>query len=682
MDPLFKDKTGELPHDPGAPPPSHPTPSAAANQGNAADDLTLSQTRYTALINHLRDGLAVYQAVEEGNDFVIVDFNPAAERMERVRKEDIVGRKVSEVFPGVAKFGLLEVFRRVWQSGRSEHFPVRRYEDERIRGWRDNLVYRLPSGEVVALYRDETNHKRQEEELKRTNQTLQAALRMGRLGYWHFDAARRQMQWSDQMFAMLGQDPALGVPNLSAHHQWVHPEDRDLVAETMQRALAEGESREMVVRLVMPDQRVRWFNTQCHPQHDETGAITGLNGILLDITEIKEVEIAKESLERQLHRAQKMEALGTITGGIAHDFNNILGIILGNAELTKDEVPPASPASRNLDEIVEATLRARGIIRQLLSFARDTQYKPAPTDLGGLVEQAMHFIRAAVPANVHIRQSIRSSHPLITVDAGQIHQVLLNLCTNAMHAMEPDGGVLEVAVHDVRIAEGNGDKPKGLPPGEYLCLSVRDTGHGIDPVCMERIFDPYFTTKDVGKGSGLGLAVVHGIVQKHGATIHVESKRGRGSLFSIYFPRRPSSAPATSQDAAEPAAMGQESILMVEDEKALASTSRDILQRLGYRVTLAENGEQALALVQDGATRFDLVISDMTMPGMGGDMLVDKLRKIRPGLPVLLCTGFSPKMDQDKAQKLGIHYAEKPLDRKTLICLVRQVLDGGAKAQA
>ncbi len=636
-------------------------------------DIQTYQQYYQALADHLRDGLVVYRAVDNGNDFLIIEFNPAAERIEQIRKEQVLGQRLSKVFPGVAPFGLLEVLRRVWQTGRTEHFPVHRYVDDRISGWRENLVYRLPSGDVVALYSDETQHKQYEQDLKRTNQAHKAALAMARLGYWQYDAARRRVEWSDQMFSLLGRDPALGVPSLDEHLHLIHPEDRNLIAKTTRRALEKGESSEVVVRILMPNQNVRWLTTQCHPQYNESGAITGLNGIILDITEIKEAEMARESLELQLHRSQKMEALGTITGGIAHDFNNILGIILGNAELAKDEVPPTSAAKGNLDEIVQATLRAKEIIRQLLSFARDPSYKPVPTDLGRIVEESIQLIRAAVPANIQIRQAIRSSHPIIHADASQIRQILLNLCTNAMHAMEPDGGLLEIAVHEVKVAESHSHAEKRLTPGDYLCLSVRDTGHGIDPECIERIFDPYFTTKEVGKGSGLGLAVVHGIVQKHGAMITVESKKGRGTLFSIFFPRCQSPDGAANSGTAT---KGHESILVVDDEKSLANAYRKILQQSGYQVTTAENGEQALSLIQKESLRFDLVISDMAMPGMRGDVLAQQIRITRPDLPVLLCTGFSAQMTPEKARAMGVHFTEKPIGRHSLTQLVRRILDG------
>lgn len=388
---------------------------------------------------------------------------------------------------------------------------------------------------------------------------------------------------------------------------------------------------------------------------------------LRDITE-------QMHLEQHLQQSQKMESIGTLAGGIAHDFNNILGIIIGNAELALNNIPRENKAQSNLEEIRTASLRARDVVKQLLSFARKTDLEKKPIIIAPIIKETLKLLRSSVPTSIDIRQNISKDIDTIMADPTQIHQIILNLCTNAVHAM-PDGGILEVALKNMELDEAMAARYADLKPGLYVNLIVNDTGHGIPEEEMDRIFDPYFTTKEVGKGTGMGLAFVHGIVKSHEGWLSVESEPGKGTIFSIFFQAVEKEA-VIETETAEEVPTGNERILFVDDMESMVFIGQNRLEKLGYRVETRMNPVEALELFRADPHRFDLVITDMAMPRMTGDRLVKEMLKIRPDLPTILCTGFSEKIDEIKAKEIGIcEYIEKPLTMIDLAKAVRKVLD-------
>ncbi|MGD8549522.1 MAG: response regulator [Desulfobacterales bacterium] len=392
-----------------------------------------------------------------------------------------------------------------------------------------------------------------------------------------------------------------------------------------------------------------------------------LYSIIHDITEQKE-------LEAQLRQAYKMESIGTLAGGIAHDFNNILGIILGNTELAMDDVPEWNPARLNLEEVRTASLRAKDVVRQLLSFARKTGPERKPININSVITGALKLLRSSIPTSIEIRSNITKESQVILADPTQINQVMINLCTNAAQAVEDEDGVIEVILEKVALEESTAQY-YGLSPGLYARLTVNDTGHGIDPEIQDRIFDPYFTTREVGKGSGMGLAVVHGIVMNHDGTILVDSSIGKGATFKVFFPiveTEPLPEITTDEDLPT----GKERIIFIDDEESILRMGRQRLERLGYMVESTTSPIEALALFRSQPDQFDLVITDLTMPKMTGDKLVKEILNIRPDIPVILCTGFSEKLDEEKAREIGAaDYLEKPLDKRDFAFKVRKVLD-------
>ena len=401
-----------------------------------------------------------------------------------------------------------------------------------------------------------------------------------------------------------------------------------------------------------------------------------LYSIVYDITARKKAEEEKAALETQLLHAQKMESIGTLSGGIAHDFNNLLGIILGNAELAMDDMPEWHPAKFNLNEIRTASLRARDVVKQLLSFSRKTDPKQRPVKLVQIVEDALKILRSSIPTSVEIHQNTPiDTDDTILADSTQINQVMINLFTNAAHAMEDTGGVITIGIENMDLDHVSAPIYPDLSPGSYVKLTVSDTGTGIDHEIKDRIFDPYFTTKEVGKGTGIGLSVVHGIVKSHKGAIFVDSQFGKGTTFSIFFPVA-EEAVVIEAEPDDEFPTGNERILIVDDEESMADIGRRRLERLGYQVEARTDPKEALDLFRAAPDQFDLVITDMTMPHITGDNLVKEILNIRPDMPTILCTGFSEKIDEEKAKQIGVReYIEKPIDQGRLSRLVRKVLD-------
>jgi PAS domain S-box-containing protein len=413
---------------------------------------------------------------------------------------------------------------------------------------------------------------------------------------------------------------------------------------------------------------------EVHAQTFEYNGRLAVLSTVRDITDRKRAEKERLALEAQLQQAQKMESIGTLAGGIAHDFNNILGIILGNAELAMDDVPEWNPAKFNLKEIRTASLRAKDVVRQLLSFARKTRLEKKPTNIVPIVKESLKLLRSSIPTSIEIHQNITAEVDTILADPTQINQVLINLCTNANHAM-PDGGIIEVILNNAALNENETAQYPDLNPGRYVNLTVSDTGHGIPKEDMDRIFDPYYTTKEVGKGTGMGLAVVHSIVKEHNGIVSVKSEPGKGTTFSIFFPAVDKDVVVESEPA-EKLPMGNEKILFIDDEESIVIMARQMLERLGYEVDAKMNSIEALELFRSKPDQFDLVITDLTMPKMTGDKLVQEILNIRPDIPVILCTGFSEKIDEKKATALGAaDYIEKPVNQHDFAFKVRKVLD-------
>jgi PAS domain S-box-containing protein len=417
-----------------------------------------------------------------------------------------------------------------------------------------------------------------------------------------------------------------------------------------------------------------WIFLDAKYEYDRDGKLKGATVVAHDITDRKQAEEEKSRLEDQLQQAQKMEAIGTLAGGIAHDFNNILSVIIGYTELILMNGNVDSEVKQNLKEIFNASKHARDMVKQILAFSRQSKHERKPIQVRHIVKEALKMLRASLPATIEIKQKIEKNTGVIEADPAQFHQVLMNLCTNAAHAMHEKDGVLEISLSNIDWDQNADARPPGLQPGPYLKLSVSDTGDGIHPETRDQIFEPYFTTKEKGEGTGLGLAVVQGIIKSHNGAVTVESEVGQGSTFHLYLPLIQGNV-KTDEAASAPLPMGQERILLVDDEQPLVEIGKQMLERLGYTVAARTSCVEALALFKAQPDHFDLVITDIVMPNMTGETLAEKLMAIRGDIPVILCTGYSEKFTRKHASAMGVQsFLMKPLLMQDLATTVRQAL--------
>jgi len=456
----------------------------------------------------------------------------------------------------------------------------------------------------------------------------------------------------------------------SSYPEHVHPDQRDIGDQRMRQLIAgEIDSVSFERHYIRLDGTDFWGFLTGRRHEDEEGNFISLVGTIADITE-------RKSLENELRQAYKMESLGTLTGGVAHDFNNILNVILGNSELALADVPESNPAYSNLKKIRTAGFRAADIVKQLLSFSRQSNQEFKPIELSSIINDSLKLLRSLIPSNIETKKVFKAENETILADPVQINQVVMNLCMNASQEMEKDGGLLEIILDNFHLDQNIIKDYIDLPTGYYLRMRIIDTGSGIDPKFIDRIFDPYFTTKEIGKGSGIGLAVVHGIVKNHNGAISVDSEPGKGTTFKILFPLIEKKKFDSEPKKVESIPHGKETILFVDDDEAIADITKKTLERIGYQVKICLDSIDALELFKSNPNHFDLVITDMTMPKMTGDKLAKKMIELRSDIPVIISTGYSSLIDEDKAKKIGIaDFIMKPVSMSAIAHIIRKVLD-------
>ncbi|NBV20561.1 MAG: response regulator [Proteobacteria bacterium] len=504
--------------------------------------------------------------------------------------------------------------------------------------------------------------------LRESQQLLEKAQHIGQIGSWVSDPdLTGRLIWSAQTARIFGFAPGEFDGRVESFFALLHPDDRACVAQAAQAAFIAGLPYNLEHRIVRRDGQVRWVHEQADVERDPAGRPLRMVGVVQDITD-------RKHLEEQLRQAQKMEAIGQLAGGIAHDFNNLLTAIMCNVELVRSMAPDDPVLPDCHAAILVATERARDLVRQILAFSRRQEHQRQPMQLHVVIKEALKLLRATVPAAVEFRASIPLT-PTVLANPSEIHQVTLNLCTNAWHALQGRAGTIRVELAETEVSPDFARLHPDLRPGPYVSLTVADNGCGMDTATLQHIFEPFFTTKPLGEGTGLGLAVVHGIVKTHDGGIVVESQPGQGTSFSLYFPVFEAEAMA---DPAQPAPLRtgkDERVLFVDDEEPLAKLGQVLLSRLGYRATTLTSPVEALALFERDPRQFDLVITDLNMPGLSGLELARKLFELRPGLPIILTTGFSATLTLESLREQGIReLLHKPYDLRGITEALRRLL--------
>jgi len=444
--------------------------------------------------------------------------------------------------------------------------------------------------------------------------------------------------------------------------------------ENIRQAIEERQPKKTTRVVDQRDGKSRYADIIVYPLIGE--AVAGAVIRIDDVTEQVDAETEKTKLLTQLQHAQKMEAIGALASGIAHDFNNILTPILGYADMIRNETPEDSHVCAYLTAVLSAGNRAKDLVSQILSFSRQREQERQPVHIHLIVKEALKLLRASIPTTIDIQTDIDQKCCQVLADPSQIHQIVMNLCTNSYHAMRATGGVLAVSLAPIDIGpEDAKNISPDLVPGPYVHLAIKDSGHGMDHMTMERIFEPYFTTKKEGEGTGLGLSVVHNIVKSHGGHVTAASELGKGATFHVYLPRLPQAGAPLAQ-VLETLPLGNERILLVDDEEVIMRMEELMLTDLGYRVTALKNSEQAWLTFSARPDDFDLIITDMTMPHMTGLELTQKILALRPDIPIIMCTGFSELVNEEQAKEHGVReYLMKPVMKRDMSYAIRKALD-------
>jgi two-component system, cell cycle sensor histidine kinase and response regulator CckA len=504
--------------------------------------------------------------------------------------------------------------------------------------------------------------------LRRSEERTNYALGAAGMGVWELDVATRRLTWSETMAPLFGLTPQQAPTTAEAFLALIHPDDRRLVEDSLATTMRDGTDYEVEFRALWPDGSTRWNAGQARMVRHSDGTPLRLLGIGTDISE-------RKSLEAQFRQAQKMEAVGLLAGGVAHDFNNLLTAILGYSTFVIDSFGPQDRRRADMEEVLKAGQRAAVLTRQLLAFSRKQVLQPTSVDLNTLVLGIRQMLGRLIGEHVDLVPILAPDLGTVRADPGQLEQVLMNLVLNARDAM-PSGGRLAVETANVELDQSF-MQDVTIHPGSYVLLAVSDNGVGMNEATKQRLFEPFFTTKEQGKGTGLGLATVYGIVKQTGGYIWVYSEPGKGATFKIYLPRAtgdPKVAHNVAVDEELPA--GTETVLVVEDEEAVRLLTRRILERAGYRVFDASNAGQAEALFERQATLFDLLVTDVIMPGASGPRLFERLAQLRPDLKVLYVSGYTGDTIEHQGELAhGVEFLRKPFTADALTRRVRDVLD-------
>ena len=651
----------------------------------AQEALRQSEQQLALIFNNATDMMALCR-VEPGGVFRFVSVNKTYLKAVNaagfsVKESDLVGRTLQEVNEGVYHFSA------DYNRGKHARFltvvssrEVLAYDDVHDapagRSFGETVLTPLLDKDgactfVLYCSRDVTGQRRAAEALARSEDNYRTLFEQATDAIFLCAADGRLLDVNRHTVLLTGfSREDLLEKNM---YEAISPEDHGYLRHCLQELLREG-TRFSVYRFLCKDGSI--FPGETNTKLLPDGRVLAM---VRDITERKVAEEQRTKLEMELRQAQKIQAIGTLAGGIAHDFNNILAAILGNAQLLKLTLAPAHEGHNNVSQILVASHRAKDLVQQILMFSRQREQSRQLLKLEPLLREAIKLISVSLPPAIQLNLVVTPELPAVLADPTQIHQVVVNLCTNALHAMRDLGGTLAMSLTVVSLPEQNSRSKPNLPNGRYVCLMVADSGHGMDAATMERMYDPFFTTKPVGEGTGLGLAVVHGIVQSNDGAISVTSEPGKGTVFKLYFPAR-DARPGTVQPwPVSEIKRGQgEHIVFVDDEVSIAEVAKVMLGKLGYRVTLFTDPRQALEYLQTSREALSLLMTDLSMPGVSGMDLIRAVTLNRPDLPVILLTGYGKAFDSKAATGLNVsEVIHKPFTMEQLSAVIES--DLGAK---
>lgn len=623
--------------------------------------LSASEARFRNLFESMGDGVIICETDPGSQEFIIKDINPAGKDISKLDNVEYQNRRIQDVFPGAPNTRLMDAMHQVRLTGKPVHIPDTFYRDSRTSGWRTRYLFRLPTGEIVCMYRDVTERKNTEKGLlllaNAIKQTCEAVIIVNEKGVIEFVNQAFENMTGYASNEVIGQKP--GILRNEAQDEIVYDKFRDVIKM----------AKPWSGRLIQKRKDNTLFEVQATISPVKVTEET-LNFIFVqrDITE----EI---KAEKALRQAQKIEAIGTLAGGIAHDLNNILFPIMGHAELAMEYAPDNRKVISHLDGIIKASQRAKDLVRQILTFCRASDMLPHPVQIQPVIKEAVKFLRASIPSSINIVSHIEESCGPILADPSQIYQVVINLCTNALDAVKKTGGSIQLSVTSIKHTGTGNTLPRGLAAGRYACLKITDNGEGMQPDVMEHIFNPFFTTKKIGEGTGLGLSIVHGIVQKHNGLIEVSSKKGQGTTFEIYFPIINALTEIPTQPPFRETLKNSGHILLVEDDEMVCRAEILMLETAGYQITAFRDPIEAIEAFNETPKAFDVVVTDYNMPQLSGTELAHVLKEIRPDIPILMLSGLQ-EIDTDDAPISDVidRLAAKPITRRELTDLIEDIM--------
>jgi len=641
-------------------------------QKKAEEALEESERRFRSTVESSPMGMHFYQLTEK-NRLVFTGANPAADSLLNVDNSVFIGKTIEEAFPSLMNTEIPEKYKHVAKTGEIWNSEQLEYEDNKVKGAFEIVAFQTEPNCIVSMFNEITDKKKAQEALLESEKKFRTLIEQSNDAIYLLRDDKFEVI-NSKFSEMFGYSLKECQSKNFNFRQLIAPKSIPIVEKRISQH-KEGKEIKPVYEFTSISKDGKEIECEVCTSHIEYKGGHAVQGILRDITERKQAEEEKAILEEQLRRAQKLETIGTLAGGIAHDFNNILAPIMGYTDMALLSLNKTDPLFNDLQHVLKGAHRAKELVEQILLFSKQSEKERKPLAIQSLVKEALKLLRPSIPTTIEIKQYIDNTCSKVQADATQIHQIIVNLCTNAWQAMEEEGGILTIELIELELDQATAKLYPNLNEDRYVRLSISDTGPGIDEETLERIFEPFYTTKTVNKGTGLGLSVVHGIVSSHKGDIHVVSKPGKGSIFHVYIPTIKSEETITLKESTE-LAKGSEYVMVVDDEIAIGDLIKKILENFGYKTEVYNSGLTAFEAFKQEPKKFDLLITDLTMPQMTGLDLADQIHQINAKLPVMIMTGFGDSITSATQKRYGVKQVlGKPVVIEELTTAIRKVLD-------